>query len=66
MVAAEVGYATVGVKATLRMLWRRMAPAFWRLAGFASLSVLALFGGLAIVAAVIAALIAGGLGAPRR
>jgi len=63
VVAAEVGYATVGVKATLRMLWRRMAPAFWRLAGFASLSVLALFGGLAIVAAVIAALIAGGLGA---
>ncbi|CAD5138714.1 conserved membrane protein of unknown function [Microbacterium sp. Nx66] len=62
VVAAEVGYATVGVKATLRMLWRRMAPAFWRLAGFASLSVLALFGGLAIVAVVIAALIAGGLG----
>ncbi|WP_233486848.1 glycerophosphoryl diester phosphodiesterase membrane domain-containing protein [Zhihengliuella sp. ISTPL4] len=62
VVAAEVGYATVGVKASLRMLWRRMAPAFWRLAGFASLSVLALFGGLAIVAGVIAALIAGGLG----
>ncbi|MBP3977993.1 glycerophosphoryl diester phosphodiesterase membrane domain-containing protein [Microbacterium sp. BLY] len=62
VVAAEVGYATVGVKATLGMLWRRMLPAFWRLAGFASLSVLALFGGLAIVAAVIAALIAGGLG----
>lgn len=62
VVAAEVGYATVGVKATLRMLWRRMAPAFWRLSGFASLSVLALFGGLAIVAGVIGALIAGGLG----
>ncbi|WP_260981385.1 glycerophosphoryl diester phosphodiesterase membrane domain-containing protein [Microbacterium paraoxydans] len=61
VVAAEVGYATVGVKATLRMLWRRMAPAFWRLAGFASLSVVALFGGLAIVAGVIGALIAGGL-----
>lgn len=62
VVAAEIGYATVGVKATLRMLWRRMAPAFWRLAGFASLSVVALFGGLAIVAGVIGALIAGGLG----
>ncbi|WP_149084943.1 hypothetical protein [Microbacterium sp. 1S1] len=62
VVAAEVGYAAVGVKATLRMLWRRMLPAFWRLAGFASLSVLALFGGLAIVAAVVAALIAGGWG----
>lgn len=62
VVAAEVGYATIGVKATLRMLWRRMLPAFWRLAGFASLSVVALFGGLAIVAGVIGALIAGGLG----
>lgn len=62
VVAAEVGYATIGVKATLRMLWRRMLPAFWRLAGFASLSVAALFGGLAIVAGVIGALIAGGLG----
>ncbi|MEE6389453.1 glycerophosphoryl diester phosphodiesterase membrane domain-containing protein [Microbacterium paraoxydans] len=62
VVAAEVGYATVGVKASLRMLWRRMAPAFWRLAGFASLSVLALFGGLAIVAGVVGALLAGGLG----
>src|SRR6478609_10555813 len=58
VVAAEVGYATVGVKASLRMLWRRMTPAFWRLAGFASLSVLALFGGLAIVAGVVGALLA--------
>ncbi|WP_258567174.1 hypothetical protein [Microbacterium sp. Se5.02b] len=62
VVAAEIGYAAVGVKATLRMLWRRMAPSFWRLAGFASLSVVALFGIFAIVAAVIAAFVAGGLG----
>lgn len=62
VVAAEIGYAAVGVKATLRMLWRRMAPSFWRLAGFASLTVAAVFGLFAIVAAIIAAFVAGGLG----
>lgn len=62
VVAAEVGYAALGVKATLRMLWRRMAPAFWRLAGFASLSVIAVFGFFAIVAGIIVAFIAGGMG----
>jgi hypothetical protein len=62
VVAAEIGYAAVGVKATLRMLWRRMAPAFWRLAGFASLSVIALFGLLAIITTIIAAFVAGGMG----
>jgi hypothetical protein len=62
VVAAEIGYAAVGVKATLRMLWRRMAPAFWRLAGFASLSVIALFGLLAIIVTIIAAFVAGGMG----
>lgn len=62
VVAAEIGYASIGVKATLRMLWRRMAPAFWRLAGFASLSVLAMFGLITIVTVIIAAFIAGGMG----
>lgn len=62
VVAAEIGYAAVGVKATLRMLWRRMAPAFWRLAGFASLSVAAVFGLFIIAAVIIAAFIAGGVG----
>lgn len=62
VVAADVGYASIGVKATLGMLWRRMAPSFWRLAGFASLSVLAVFGFLAIVAGIIGAFVAGGLG----
>lgn len=62
VVAAEIGYAAIGVKATLRMLWRRMAPAFWRLAGFASLSVAAVFGIFIIAAVIIAAFIAGGLG----
>lgn len=62
VVAAEVGFAAIGVKATLRMLWRRMAPAFWRLAAFSSISVLAIFGAIAIVALIIGAFIAGGLG----
>ncbi|MBT2485425.1 MULTISPECIES: hypothetical protein [unclassified Microbacterium] len=62
VVAAEVGYASIGVKASLRMLWRKMAPSFWRLAGFASLSVLAVFGIFAIVAVIIGAFVAGGLG----
>lgn len=62
VVAAEVGYASVGVKATLGMLWRRMIPAFWRLVGFASIAVVAVFGALAIVAGVVGALLAGGLG----
>jgi hypothetical protein len=62
VVAAEIGYAAIGVKATLRMLWRRMAPAFWRLAGFASLSVVAVFGIFIIAAVIIAGFIAGGMG----
>ncbi|MEV4666899.1 glycerophosphoryl diester phosphodiesterase membrane domain-containing protein [Microbacterium sp. LWO12-1.2] len=62
VVAAEIGYAAIGVKATLRMLWKKMAPAFWRLTGFASLSVIAVFGFIAIVAVLIGAFIAGGLG----
>ncbi len=62
VVAAEIGYAAIGVKATLRMLWRRMAPAFWRLAGFASLSVVAVFGAMAIAAGIIGAMVAGGMG----
>ena len=62
VVAAEIGYAAIGVKATLRMLWKKMAPAFWRLTGFASLSVIAVFGFIAVVAALIGAFIAGGLG----
>ncbi len=62
VVAAEIGYASIGVKATLGMLWRKMAPSFWRLAGFASLSVIAVFGLFAIVALIIGAFVAGGLG----
>ncbi|MBO0980513.1 glycerophosphoryl diester phosphodiesterase membrane domain-containing protein, partial [Microbacterium sp. SD291] len=62
VVAAEVGYAAIGVKASLGTLWRRMAPSFWRLAAFSSLSVLFVFGLMIIVFLIIAGALAGGLG----
>lgn len=40
IVAADVGYAAVGEKASLGQLWRRMKPAVWRLFAFAGLSIL--------------------------
>ncbi|WP_186307696.1 hypothetical protein [Microbacterium sp. 1.5R] len=62
VVAAEIGNAAVGVKATLGTLWKKMLPAFWRLAAFASLSVAFVFGIIVIAFLIIAAFIAGGLG----
>ncbi|WP_431073442.1 glycerophosphoryl diester phosphodiesterase membrane domain-containing protein [Microbacterium phyllosphaerae] len=62
VVAAEIGFAAIGVKATLGTLWRKMIPSFWRLAGFASLSIIFVFGIIVIVFLVIAGFIAGGLG----
>lgn len=61
VVAADIGYATIGVKASLRMLWRKMAPAFWRLAGYSALIAVAVFGVIIVVALIIAALVAGGV-----
>ncbi|WP_314422872.1 hypothetical protein [uncultured Microbacterium sp.] len=62
VVAAEIGFASIGVKASLGVLWRKMIPSFWRLAGFASLSVVFIFGVIVIVFLVIAGFVAGGLG----
>lgn len=62
VVAAEIGFASIGVKATLGTLWRRMIPSFWRLAAFASLSVVFVFGIIVIVFLVIAGFVTGGLG----
>lgn len=62
VVAAEIGFAAIGVKAGLGTLWRRMVPSFWRLAGFASLSVVFVFGVIVIVFLIIAGFVAGGLG----
>ncbi|WP_449407937.1 glycerophosphoryl diester phosphodiesterase membrane domain-containing protein [Microbacterium maritypicum] len=62
VVAAEIGNAALGVKASLGALWKKMIPAFWRLAGFASLSIVFVFGAMVIVFLIIAAFVAGGLG----
>ena len=62
VVAAEIGFAAIGVKASLGTLWRKMIPSFWRLAAFASLSIIFIFGVIVIVFLVIAGFVAGGLG----
>lgn len=62
VVAAEIGYAAIGIKASLGTLWRRMIPSFWRLAAFASLSVIFIFGVIVILFVIIAGFAAGGLG----
>ncbi|MFJ4224681.1 glycerophosphoryl diester phosphodiesterase membrane domain-containing protein [Microbacterium sp. NPDC089695] len=62
IVAAEIGNAALGVKASLGALWKKMIPAFWRLVGFASLFVAFVFGVMLILFLVVAGAIAGGLG----
>lgn len=57
VVAADVGEAAIGVKPTLRQLWRRVKPVFWRLLGFALLSMLA----ITIVMLVFGLVAAGGV-----
>jgi hypothetical protein len=61
VIAADVSYATIGTKATLRMLWRRMAPAFWRLVAYSALVIVAVFGFLIIFALLLFGIIAGGI-----
>lgn len=61
VVAADIGFAAVGTKATLRMLWRRMAPSFWRLAAYSLILAAAVFGVFAIAALLIVGLVAGGV-----
>ncbi|MFJ4997505.1 hypothetical protein ACIP5T_05095 [Microbacterium sp. NPDC088619] len=62
VVAAEIGFAAIGVKASLKTLWRKMIPSFWRLAAFASLSVIFIFGVIVILFVIITGFIASGLG----
>lgn len=62
VVAAEVRYAALGDKATLRRLWTQMRPAFWRLFGFAMLQILFVFGIIAVAAAIILGLTLGSAG----
>lgn len=61
VVAADIGFAAIGTKATLRMLWRRMAPSFWRLAAYSLILAAAVFGVFTIAALLIVGLVAGGV-----
>ena len=62
VVAADVGYAAVGEKASLRVLWRRMRPALWRLLGFAGLTVLFTFGLIVVIMLIGFGIAAGAIG----
>lgn len=61
IVAANMGYAALGEKPTLRRLWRRMRPAFWRLTGYSALVVVIVFGIIALAVAAVLGAMAGGL-----
>lgn len=67
VVAADVAYAAVNRKASLRLLWQRVKPAVWRLIGWVllqSLALLLIVGVAAgmIVGAIFGASVAGGDG----
>lgn len=62
IVAADVGFAAVGEKASLGQLWRRVRPALWRLFAFAGLSILFGFVLLALIAALGIGIAAGIIG----
>ena len=60
VVAADVSYAALGRKASLRMLWARVRPAFWRIWAFALLQLLLVFGGVAIGIGILVVVIVNG------
>ncbi len=51
VVVGEVAHAAVGERATLRLIWARVRPAFWRLLGYFVLLTLATVVVLAVMAA---------------
>lgn len=59
VVVAEVSSAVVAEKPTLRVAWRRVRPVFWKLIGYALLTllativVLALLGGIAVLLGLV-------------
>lgn len=59
LVAADVSYAALGRKAGLRMLWRRVKPAFWRLFAFSLLQALAVLVWFAVLVGIGLAIFAG-------
>lgn len=52
LVAADIASAVIGEKPRLGVLWRRMAPAFWRLVAFSLLAVAAVVAVFLVVFAV--------------
>jgi len=53
VVVAEVAHAVVAEKPTLKVVWRRVRPVFWRLIGYAALTFAAALVVLAVLAAVV-------------
>lgn len=53
LVAADISYAALSQKAPLRVLWRRVKPAFWRLFAYSLLQNLAILLWIALVFAII-------------
>jgi hypothetical protein len=59
VVAADIGFAAVGKRASLGEIWQKIRPALWRLFGFALLSALFGFALLAVVFAMFFAFAVG-------
>jgi len=53
VVVAEVAHAVVAEKPTLKVVWRRVRPVFWRLIGYAALTFAAALVVLAVLAAIV-------------
>jgi len=53
VVVAEVAHAVVAEKPTLKVVWRRVRPVFWRLIGYAALTFAAVLVVLAVLAAIV-------------
>lgn len=58
LVAADVSYAAVGRRASLKLLWQRVRPAFWRLFGYSLLQGVAVMLWVAIVLGAVVGVLA--------
>jgi MFS family permease len=56
VVVAEVAHAVVAEKPTLKVIWRRVRPVFWRLIGYAALTFAAVLVVLAVLAGIVVAI----------
>ncbi|MFD5225041.1 hypothetical protein ACFWHT_05390 [Microbacterium sp. NPDC058342] len=60
LVAADVSYAALSRKASLRMLWGRVRPAFWRLFAYSLLQSLAVLIWVAIIFSIVFSILSAG------